>query len=284
MLVSVNYASDGLPSGAHAREIALAAEYFPFIETFQVVVGSLEALDKVEAFRHLRSLSVSLATNIDLCDVDSVLRRLLTRLPGLETLRLERCNGLRLSAIAKLCPNLKYLRLVGCAGSMDDVPLNVGAFPNLEVLEISMVHRKVSFIALFLAIRNTLRTARFCHDDMCVEFLHYCAEQGERLPFQCLEELTLETGLSLPALELEPGNLHDVLKALPALRHLETDSYDLRLFFENYCVPPGRVSLSWLTCVFCAVHKPADPQLERIKKISKAMMSSSGKAGNSSMS
>ncbi|KAL1421673.1 hypothetical protein MTO96_004057 [Rhipicephalus appendiculatus] len=119
----------GLPCGVLADDIALAAEYFPFIEMFEVIVGSLEALAKVSAFRHLRSLYVLLAPNIDLRDADSVLQRLLAGLPGLEKLRLERCGGLRLSAIAKLRPKLKYLRLGDCTGSMEDVPVDVDAFP-----------------------------------------------------------------------------------------------------------------------------------------------------------
>ncbi|KAH7939445.1 hypothetical protein HPB52_012700 [Rhipicephalus sanguineus] len=250
----------------------------------QVIVDSLEVLAKVSAFRHLRSLYVLLAPNIDLRDVDSVLQRLLTKLPGLEKLRLERCGGLRLTAIAELCPKLKHLRLGDCTGSTEEAPLDVDAFPNLEILEISMVHLKVCFSALFLAIRDTLRIVRLCHDGMCMEFLHHCARQGKRLPFPCLEELTLETGLSLPALKLDPSDLHDVFKALPALRHLETDSYDLRLFVENYCVPPGRVSLSWLGCVHCAVHKPVDPQLEQMGDIIRAMMEQSSSGGDGACS
>ncbi|KAL1454763.1 hypothetical protein MTO96_043672 [Rhipicephalus appendiculatus] len=91
---------------------------------------------------------------------------------------------------------------------------------------------------------------------MCIEFLRYCFEYGQGLPFSRLEHLALCTTRTLRELDLEPRELHNVLKALPVLRHLETDSYDLRLFFENYCVPRGRLSLSWIGCVCCMVHNP----------------------------
>ncbi|KAL3242622.1 hypothetical protein MRX96_021010 [Rhipicephalus microplus] len=79
---------------------------------------------------------------------------------------------------------------------------------------------------------------------MCFEFMHYCVQYDPVLPFSCLEHLTLYTSHTLHELQLEPKKLHNVLKALPVLRHLESDSYDLRVFFENYCVPRGRLCLS----------------------------------------
>ncbi|KAH7934176.1 hypothetical protein HPB49_022401 [Dermacentor silvarum] len=219
-----------------------------------VVVDSLEALTKLSAFRNLRSLSLGFRPCAGYPDVDSALKQLLTVWPGLEELALENCSGVMLSTVVGLCPKIKALKLYGCNGSLKERPLDADAFPNLECVEISMHLMKFVFYSFLSATRETLHTAHFADDGICFEFLQYCIQYGRCLPFTRLEHLTLVTELSLRALEFEPGELHDVLKALPALRHLETDSYDLRMFFENYCVPHGRLSLSWIGCVYCHVH------------------------------
>ncbi|KAH7934053.1 hypothetical protein HPB49_020917 [Dermacentor silvarum] len=221
-----------------------------------VVVTSLDVLTKLSTFRNLRSLMVALSCGVAYADVDFELERLLKRLPGLEELDVGLCSGLRLSTIGRLCPKLKVLRIVTCVGSSEDTPVDGDAFPNLECVNISMHVLRMAFNSFLAATRFTLRTAFFDDDSMCFEFLQYCVRFGRRLPFPRLEHLTLDTKLSLRKLEIEPSWLGDLLKALPALRHLATNSYDLRLFFENNGVPRGRVSLSWIGCVYCAVHKP----------------------------
>ncbi|XP_075529810.1 uncharacterized protein LOC142563149 [Dermacentor variabilis] len=237
-------------------DVTLAARKFSFVQTLQVVVHSLDALAKISAFRNLSSLAVELSAGIAYSDVDSQLRNMLARLPGLEELALESCGGLRLSTISRLCPKLKLMSLERCVGSAEDDPVDGAAFPNLGHVNMSMSILKVASRAFLSATHDTLRTARFGHDGMCLEFLQYCVRYGRHQPFTLLEHLTLNTELSLRELEVYPEDLHDVMKALPALRHLETDSYDLRLFTENYGVPRGRVSLSWIGCVHCAVHRP----------------------------
>ncbi|XP_054933808.1 uncharacterized protein [Dermacentor andersoni] len=245
-------------------DVTLAARKFPFVQNLQVVVESLDALVKISAFRNLSSLTVELSPGIAYGDVDSQLRNMLARLPGLEELALESCGGLRLSTISRLCPKLKLLSLERCVGATEDAPVDGGAFPNLGHVNMSVSILKAAWRAFLSATRDTLRTARFGHDGMCLEFLQYCVRYGRNQPFTLLEHLTLNTKLSLRELEVHPEDLHDVMKALPALRHLETDSYDLRLFTENYCVPRGRVSLSWSGCVHCNVHKPDLALCEKI--------------------
>ncbi|KAH7934052.1 hypothetical protein HPB49_020916 [Dermacentor silvarum] len=221
----------------------------------QVGVGSSVMLAKISAFRNLRSLMLALDLCIVFADVHLELKRLLTMLPGLEELAVENCGGLRLSTIARLCPKIKRLKLAGCMGSSEDNPVDADAFPNLECVDMNILLSSFIFNSFLCATREVLRTARFEDDGMCAEFLQYCVQHGRRLPFPRLEHLSLDTEESLRGLELEPRDLHDVLKALPAIRHLQTDSYDLRLF-DNYCVPRGRVSLLWTGCVYCQVHRP----------------------------
>ncbi|XP_037580884.1 uncharacterized protein LOC119464115 [Dermacentor silvarum] len=255
-LNSQNMSCVGIPNTATAADVAVAAKKFPSIEKLQVVVTSLDVLTKLSTFRNLRSLMVALSCGVAYADVDFELERLLKRLPGLEELDVGLCSGLRLSTIGRLCPKLKVLRIVTCVGSSEDTPVDGDAFPNLECVNISMHVLRMAFNSFLAATRFTLRTAFFDDDSMCFEFLQYCVRFGRRLPFPRLEHLTLDTKLSLRKLEIEPSWLGDLLKALPALRHLATNSYDLRLFFENNGVPRGRVSLSWIGCVYCAVHKP----------------------------
>lgn len=246
-----------LLGGKGAVDVALAAKKFPSIKKLQVAVGSMESLAKVSAFRHLRSLMISLSPSIAFCDVDSTLRRLLRNLPELEELELESCGGLELSTIARLCPKIKRLRLASCMGSTEDTPLDDDEFPNLECVEMNVKVLKVVFTSFLSATRCTLRTARFEGEGACIEFLQYCVRRGRPWPFAHLENLTLATKLSLRGLQLEPEDLHGVAKALPALRHLHTDNHDLRMFFENNGVLRGRVSLSSITCAYCKANDPS---------------------------
>ncbi|KAK8757242.1 hypothetical protein V5799_000052 [Amblyomma americanum] len=158
----------------------------------------------------------------------------------------------------KLCPELKTLRLVSCEISSDDAPLDYDAFPKLRTVELCVKLLRVVFDAFLYATSGTLRNLRLAGDASCRGFLHLCCLRCEPISFPCLEELTLDTALTIDALQVKPEDLHKLLTSLPALRHLSTDSYDLRLFFENYCVPRGSVSLSWCECVYCCVHRPCD--------------------------
>ncbi|XP_075531128.1 uncharacterized protein LOC142564150 isoform X1 [Dermacentor variabilis] len=253
------YSRDQLPSGhlPMATDVALAAKRFPSVETLKVVVGTPKALADVSAFGNLRSLRLTLYPYFGFADVNAELKQLLTRWPRLEELTLKNCGGIEISAIARLCPKVRVLKLRGCVGTVDDVPVHAHAFPELECVEITCKMLTATFISFLSAIRDKLHTARFGDDEACFEFLRYCVLWGQLLPFPCLKHLTLDTKLSVSVLELKPGALHDVLKALPALRHLETDSYDLRLFFENYYAPRGQLSLSWVGCVYCDTNDPS---------------------------
>ncbi|KAK8771374.1 hypothetical protein V5799_025382, partial [Amblyomma americanum] len=243
---------------ARADDVKLAAVKFPLLEVLKVIVGSLPEFAAISTFHFIRCLSVSLAASIRFADVDAELKSLLKTWPRLESLSLSCCGGLRLASLAMLCPELKTLRLVSCEMSSDDTPLDYDAFPLLRTVELGVKLPKVVFDAFFYATSGTLRNLRLAGDASCRGFLHLCCLHDEPISFPCLEELTLGTALTVDALQLEPEDLHHLLTSLPALRHLSTDSYDLRLFVENYCVPRGSVSLSWCECVFCAVHRPCD--------------------------
>ncbi|XP_075531131.1 uncharacterized protein LOC142564150 isoform X2 [Dermacentor variabilis] len=267
------YSRDQLPSGhlPMATDVALAAKRFPSVETLKVAVGSMGTLAKVSAFRQLRSLMIGLSPNVAWCDVDSTLSRLLRNLPELEELDLESCGGLQFSTIAGLCPKIKRLRLASCMGSMDDTPVDDDAFPNLECVDMNVKVLNVAFGSFLSATRDTLRTARFDGEGACIGFLQYCVRHGRRWPFARLEHLTLATEHSLRGLQLEPDDLCDVAKAVPALRHLQTDSDDLRMFFENNCVRRGRVSLSRIACAYCKANDPSVAKYEELLALFKLL-------------
>ncbi|XP_075727423.1 uncharacterized protein LOC142768869 [Rhipicephalus microplus] len=236
-------------------KINFAVHHFPFVERLQVVMASLVPLPKFAAFRHLRSLEIIVHMCAEIPDVDSALTGLLTKRPGLEELGLFRGSGVRLSTIARLCPKLKSLKLLDCLGSPEDVPVEAQAFSNLQCVQIDLPLAKTCFDAFFSATRSRLRTARF-RNNLCAEFLHHAVQCSDRLPFPCLENLTLNTKESLSQLKLKAEDLPNFAKALPALRHLETDIFELRLFVENFYTPRGQVTLSWSGCVYCDVHRP----------------------------
>lgn len=238
-----------------AADVTLAAKIFPAIETLKATLGSMEAFAKISAFRNLRSLRAFWPEG-DREDVGLVLKQLLEKFPDLEELGLAHCGGVVFSTIANMCREIKVLHLEDCTVSARDLTLNARAFPHLQHVEISGNMLLNTFCSFLSVTRETLRTARFGDCGMCSEFLRYCVRFGKDLPFSRLEHVALCTSHTLQELHLEPGKLHHVLKALPALRHLETDSYDIRVFFENYCVPRGRLSLSWTGCVCCTVHSP----------------------------
>ncbi|KAL1421671.1 hypothetical protein MTO96_023110 [Rhipicephalus appendiculatus] len=229
-----------------------------------VAVGSMESFAEIAAFRNLRSLFVMLSPVIANSNVNSHLKEVLTNSPDLDELVLEACGGLMFHTLATFCPRIKRMALANCTSSTSDTLVNEGAFPNLEYLAMSMQGIDiVAFRFLLRAVRETLRTASFDDDANSAEFLRYCVRWGRQRPFVNLENLTLATDQSLRALKLEHSDLHDVTKGLPALRHLQTNSYDLRLFFEN-CVPRGRVSLSWLGCVCCESKDPNEEEDEEM--------------------
>lgn len=244
-------------------DVALAARTFPLVENLEVLVRSLEALDEVSAFRHVRRLAVALGPPVVYASVHSELQRILQNWPRLEKLTLEFCGGVRLSEIAKLCPRVRSLRLAFCRWHRADSPIAADAFPRLESIEWSMRVSEAAFDALFMATCRRIRTLKFYDDDSCCQFLHFCVQRGQHAYFSRLEELLLATDLPIRDMRLEPEELHHVLRVLPVLRHLATDSYDLRLFFQNYCVPHDRVSLSWAACVLCALHGKEIPSCEK---------------------
>ncbi|KAL1477454.1 hypothetical protein MTO96_035726 [Rhipicephalus appendiculatus] len=160
----------------------------------------MEAFAKVSAFRNLRSLSAYWPEG-DREDVGLVLKQVLEEFPNLEELGLTRCDVVVLSTIANLCPKIKLLQLEDCAVSPIDLTLNAHAFPHLQYVEISGKMSLNTFCSFHSVTHETLRTARFANCGTCLEFLHYCVQYGQHLPFSRLEHLALCTSHTLQELQ-----------------------------------------------------------------------------------
>ncbi|KAL3187218.1 hypothetical protein MRX96_025531 [Rhipicephalus microplus] len=61
----------------------------------EVCLGSQQALDKISAFRNLRSLAVAFVPAFMSRDTSTHLGRLLAKLPDLEELEIEHCGGIQ---------------------------------------------------------------------------------------------------------------------------------------------------------------------------------------------
>ncbi|KAH9368077.1 hypothetical protein HPB48_002710 [Haemaphysalis longicornis] len=216
-----------------------------------VEVDSLETIIALSGFEHLRSLTVSFS---QLTDVSGELGRVLETWPRLEKLHLDSCSGVRLSTINTRCRRLTHLGLVNSEVSAEGGTSTIASFRQLEFVQVSVSIERATFDVFLTAISRNLRTINCLDDNMTSWFLSLCC-CGPVL-FPRLENICLVTSSPLLKLNITPSDLWDVIKALPALRYLVTDSYDLRVFVENFWEPRGRVSLLWCDCVVCGVEEP----------------------------
>ncbi|KAH9368076.1 uncharacterized protein LOC144180530 isoform X2 [Haemaphysalis longicornis] len=216
-----------------------------------VEVDSLETFIALSGFEHLRSLTVSFS---QLTDVSGELGRVLETWPRLEKLHLDSCSGVRLSTINTRCRRLTHLGLVNSEVSAEGGTSTIASFRQLEFVQVSVSIERATFDVFLTAISRNLRTINCLDDNMTSWFLSLCF-CGPVL-FPRLENICLVTSSPLLKLNITPSDLWDVLKAVPALRYLVTDSYDLRVFVENFWEPRGRVSLLWCDCVVCGVEEP----------------------------
>ncbi|XP_077492352.1 uncharacterized protein LOC144103530 [Amblyomma americanum] len=225
--------------------ISRAARTYQHVEHLVVAITCREELAGVSGFRNLRSLSLKIRPPLFSTNVDPELQLLLQSLPGLENLSLTFFTGLRLTAIARLCPQLKSLSLLDCEGPLDEVALGMHAFPSLEVVKLNVRLSVVCVGSLFLATSGRLRRLHLLGAGSSSKFLRLRKVVGGRLSFPRLEELTLNTDLTVRELGLEPEDLHHVMTALPALRRLKTDSYDVLRFQRNRFHLPWRQEVAY---------------------------------------
>lgn len=266
---------------ANIASLSPSSKMFPKVEHLEVVFVSKESFEFITGFKNLRSLSVTFGIHHCAGDVDGVLDNLLKGLPQLEKLSLMCCSNVRLSTISFHCPALKNLSIINCLMAEDGANLPENAMQSLdsadiETSDVKMAWKTTQFSDFFVAACGKLRSLRVGNDGACSVFLRLFCRSRSKMSFPCLEELALVTNVSLRALGLSPDDLSKVSKMMPALRHVETDSYDLRLFFEDFDDRRPRVSLSWCSCVHCAVHFPKISEAGRVSKALASILKADG--------
>lgn len=229
-----------------ARCVARAARTYPNLRHLWLNTTCTDALASVTDFSNLRRLSLMFAADGSLCPFAPHAARLVRKF-NLDELSLKNFDDVSLSYVAKHCRNLRTLSLITCNVSEEEA--SADWFPKLESFRVGRSISTPTFRGLLSACRR-LKRLELRSDGACGMFL----DPGvSTTTFPELERLHFGTYLTLKELGASIADLRALSLRLPALRILATDSYDVRLFFENY-VP--RVKLAWTTCAVCAAEFP----------------------------
>ncbi|XP_077529768.1 uncharacterized protein LOC144142271 isoform X2 [Haemaphysalis longicornis] len=167
--------------------------------------------------------------------------------------------------IARKCPRLQKLSLVHCVlvvEGAEAIRSRKHPFPPkaLEFLKIHvMCSDKDYLIALLTSCSGQVKQLWLDDRAACRTFIRATMTKTK---FSVLERLTLNT--DCPASDFMKQDEYPVLLgALPALKHVSTNSYDLRLLFWYFVSPPESIKLAWCQCAICAVEFP------RVDKVQK---------------
>lgn len=218
----------------------------------QVTTSHKETIAKIALFKNLIAVSLTFITRDGLCPFRGLLEQTLKELK-LECLSLRFIEGVSLNTIAHSWPRLQSLSLSEC--TIEDESFVSGMFAGLVNLRLGL---GVSFRSLELLVNAARRlvTLRLDGDQLCTAFVAWCSLAS----LESLERLYLGTEKALKALALTAEDLQSLIKALPSLRFVSTNSYDLRLFFDNYM---PRVTTEWCQCATCAAHFPLISKSQR---------------------
>lgn len=218
----------------------------------QVTTSHKETIAKIASFKNLIAVSLTFITRDRLCPFRGLLEQTLKEL-RLECLSLRFIEGVSLNITARNWPRLQSLSLSEC--TIEDEPFVPGTFAGLVNLRLGLGVSFGGFERLVKAARR-LVTLRLDGDQLCTGFVVWCSLAS----LESLERLYLGTEKALKALELTAEDLQSLVKALPSLRCVSTNSYDLRLFFDNYM---PRVTTDWCQCATCAAHFPLISESQR---------------------
>lgn len=228
-----------------AEHISSAWPLYVNLKHLQVSAASEEAVSRIALFDHIRRLNISFSTEHPPGSFSGQIVKLLKKF-DLEELSLTHVDQLQLSLVARFCKDLRYLSFSMCSVKMETFS---DAFPKVERLSVGSYLLARTFGSLLASCPNLL-CLELLSDYACTMFLD---RHTPRPTLAKLTRLVLQTKQPVGILETNPDGLLTLLKSLPSLRHLVTDSYDLRLFFESYA---PHVRLSWTGCVMCEVRFP----------------------------
>ncbi|CAN7995655.1 unnamed protein product, partial [Ixodes hexagonus] len=231
---------------AKAECVARASHVYPNLRHLWLNTTSREALARVADLSNLRRLSLLFAGNGPLCPFAPHAAKLLRKF-DLRELTLKNFDDVSLSFLAKHCRNLRALSLVTCNVCDEDVAEDW--LPKLEEIRVGRTISIPMFLNLMLICCRRLVWLELCSDAACIMFL----DGNLPMTFSKLERLCLRTELTMDELGATVADLRTLSDRVPALRHLATDSYDIRLFFENY---RPEVKLAWTSCAVCTAEFP----------------------------
>lgn len=236
-----------------AEHIATAQPLYVNLKRLTVTVASRETLARIADFEHIRRLSITFSADAPLCPFGGHVVRLLKKF-DLDELSLCRVDQVQLSIVARFCKDLRSLAFSCCNVSNETFS---NSFPKLERLSVGR-HISSSTLRSLLAACPNLTRLELASDDTCAAFLD---RRSSRPALANVMRLVLKTAWTVEDLGTDADALRSLLKSLPALRHVETDSYGLRLFFENYA---SHVRLSWTGCVVCTAEFPKVSELQEL--------------------
>ncbi|XP_029827689.2 uncharacterized protein LOC115312887 [Ixodes scapularis] len=236
-----------------AEHIASAQPLYVNLKRLTVTAASRETLARIADFEHIRRLSITFSADAPLCPFGGHVVRLLKKF-DLDELSLCRVDQVQLSIVARFCKDLRSLAF-SCCNVNNETFSN--AFPKLERLSVGR-HISSSTLRSLLAACPNLTGLELTSDDTCAAFLD---RRSSRPTLANVMRLVLNTAWTVEDLGTDADTMRSLLKSLPALRHVVTDSYGLRLFFENYA---PHVRLSWTGCVVCTAEFPKVSELQEL--------------------
>uniref|UniRef100_G3MNC4 F-box domain-containing protein n=1 Tax=Amblyomma maculatum TaxID=34609 RepID=G3MNC4_AMBMU len=225
-----------------------ALEQYPDLEQLQVTTTSKKVLGRVPLFSHLTRLSLMFAAQGQLCPFDPHISRTLRAL-SLTHLSLKYFEGVCLSVISESCPNLESLSLSGC--NIAEEKISAGTFPKLTSLCLGDSVSDDTFFT-FLEVVADL-TELYLDGEWVVSAYLGGPVNSPRPLHRRMQRLTLATELPLQKLYVVPEEVRAAIAAMPDLKRISTDSYDIRLCIENYF---PHVTLAWTSCTTCAAEFP----------------------------
>ncbi|XP_075531488.1 uncharacterized protein LOC142564384 [Dermacentor variabilis] len=229
--------------------------FFRSLRRIEVTTTHSQTIAAIGIFEQLTDVSLMFIAQGTLCSFQGLVENTLKRLQ-LKHLSLKFVKDISLLAVAEHWPRLQTLSLAECSVVDYDIDdILPGSFAGLVKLRLGSEITIRSLEALLGATRRLVSLR--LEGNLLVTSFVIRSSLGS-LPR--LERLVLGTKQSLPALILTGNDLRYLIKALPALQYVATDSYDLRVFFENYM---PWVTLGWGQCTTCAAEFPRVDETQR---------------------
>lgn len=232
-----------------------ANTFFRSLRRIEVTTTHSQTIAAIAVFEQLTDVSLMFIAHGTLCSFQGLVENTLKRLQ-LKHLSLKFIKDISLVTVAEHWPRLQTLSLAECSiidHDYDD--LVPGSFAGLVNLRLGS-DIAIRTLEVLLGATRRLVSLRLDGDLLVTSFV--IRSSLGSLPR--LERLMLTTKHPLPVLVLTGNDLRFLVKALPALRYVATDSYDLRLFFQNYM---SWVTLDWVQCTTCAAEFPRVDEMQR---------------------